>query len=97
MTGFERYLLESGFVSTTSYKELNSYNSVARTYKKGDNIISIGLMDTPTRIGIRYPSPHKVVTKDENGEIIVVKEITSNHTYLPGPDQYKEWEQVLTY
>ena len=96
MTGFERYLLESGFVST-SYKELNSYNSVARTYKKGDNIISIGLMDTPTRIGIRYPSPHKVVTKDENGEIIVVKEITSNHTYLPGPDQYKEWEQVLTY
>jgi hypothetical protein len=96
MTGFERYLLESGFVST-SYKELNSYNSIARSYKKDDKIISIGLMDTPTRIGIRYPSPHKVVKKDENGEIIVVKEITSKHTYLPEPHQYKEWEQVLTY
>jgi hypothetical protein len=96
MTGFERYLLESGFVST-SYKELNSYNSIARSYKKDDKIISIGLMDSPTRIGIRYPSPHKVVTKDENGEIIVVKEITSKHTYLPEPHQYKEWEQVLTH
>jgi hypothetical protein len=37
-----------------------------------------------------------VLTKDENGDIIVVREITNKYTYLPSPDQYKEWEQVLT-
>jgi hypothetical protein len=96
MTGFEKYLLENGFISITPYKEFSSYDTVARSYKKEDNTISIGLMDNPTRIGIRYPAPYKVLAKDENGDIIVVREITNKYTYLPSPDQYKEWEQVLT-
>jgi len=96
MTGFERYLLENEFILITPYKEFSSYDCVARTYERNKKMISVGLMGSPSRIGIRFPPTGSLVTTDDNGEIIIVKEITEKYTYLPTPDQYKEWEKVLT-
>jgi hypothetical protein len=98
-TGFERYLLDNEFKlidpSGKTNESFNTYTCVGRTYEKKGKLITIGLMGSPTRIGIRFPPPHGTVTALDTGEI-VISEILEKHTYLPSEDQYEEWEKALT-
>jgi hypothetical protein len=95
-TGFERYLLDNGFkLLDSTGKTFNTYTCVGRTYEKKGKLITIGLIGSPTRIGIRFPPPHRTITTLDTGEILI-SEILEKHTHLPAEDQYEEWEKVLT-
>lgn len=92
MTGFEKYLLKNGFsLISGKDKEFTTIDNIARTYEKNGKMISVGLMDKPARIGIRFPPMQKIV----QGEI-TIKEISYKYTYLPVPEKYEEWVSVLT-
>jgi hypothetical protein len=95
-TGFERYLLDNGFkLLDSAAKSFNTYTCVGRTYEKKGKLITIGLIGSPTKIGIRFPPPHRTITTLDTGEILI-SEILEKHTHLPAEDQYEEWEKVLT-
>ena len=84
LTGFELFLMNEGFSllhATNTY--LNTYNSCFRTWGKGNKMITIGLMDSPCRIGI----PFAPIVDNEN---------TEKYTYLPTEQQYKEYLNILT-
>jgi len=91
-TGFEIYLESQGFKAVGNYDSdyYNTYNHCSRRYDKGDKSIFFGLMDRPTRIGITHPIVYKV------SEDSTRYEPNFKYTYLPEPNQYKEYLDALT-
>ena len=57
LTGFELYIKSQGYemLPANNYY-FNTYDCCSRLWENSKRqCISIGLMDTPTRVGIRYP------------------------------------------
>lgn len=56
LTSFEKLLIGKGYEMIATSPYFNTYNGCCRTYKKKDNsTFMVGLMGTPTRIGITEP------------------------------------------
>lgn len=70
MTGFEKYLLEKGWVLTGGTGgEFSTFGNISNRYEneKG-KIISIGLLAQPTRIGIFHPLCFDIEVCSDNEE-----------------------------
>lgn len=56
LTGFEIYLHSEGYkMEDAPNYYLNTWDCVSRVWIKGDNVICVGLVDSPTRVGISRP------------------------------------------
>jgi hypothetical protein len=53
LTGFEAYLLDNGFSVIYNADYFNTYTGCSRVWTKENISIDVGLMDSPTRVGLR--------------------------------------------
>ena len=57
MTGFEKYMVDNGYVLTHGNQgEFNTYDNCAKSYSNGKHYFTMGLYAKPTRIGIFHPT-----------------------------------------
>jgi hypothetical protein len=93
ITGFEVFLNKQGFqLFFASNRYLNTYDCCNRNWKKDNVLITIGLMDKPTRIGIL----NSVISNESNKRYPVLITKHKNYTFLPSKDQYDEYLTKLT-
>jgi hypothetical protein len=91
ITGFEKYLWENGYELKASSDYFNTYSGCSRAWSKNESTIYVGLIDKPTRIGITHPTVAMIKEVDNGVEF----SLDMKYTYLPEPNQYKEFEDKL--